>query len=362
MAGQTAQLAIAPDEGFRTWLAAAGGALAISTYQAGMLVLVSWDGRQVRVLPRRMDKPMGLDGNARRLVVATRHDVTAFGNAASLAPEYGRQRGGRYDALYLPRVTWHTGDVQAHEIQCAGDTVWVVNTRYSCLMRPSAAYSFEPAWAPPFVSDLVPEDRCHLNGLALADGAPRYVTAMAETDSAQGWRERRTDGGIVMDVDSGAVVARRLAMPHSPRLHGGRLYVLDSGRGRLCAVDPDAGRADTVAELPGYARGLAFVGNTALVGLSKIREKRLFGGMPIEERPEALRCGVAAVDLATGAMTGLLECTAGATELFDLRFLPGLARPNIVGLDRAEARQAVTEPNSSWWLLPSDADAGKSSG
>jgi uncharacterized protein (TIGR03032 family) len=354
MAGATAQLAVAPDEGFRAWLASAGGALAISTYQAGMLVFVSWDGRQIRVLPRRLDKPMGLDGDGGRLTVATRHDVTVFANAAALAPEYGRQRGGWYDALFLPRMTWHTGDVQAHEVQCAGERVWVVNTRYSCLMRPSSGYSFEPAWAPPFITDLVPEDRCHLNGLALESGEPRYVTAMGETDTAQGWRDGRTEGGVVIDVGTGGTVVRGLAMPHSPRLHGGTLYVLDSGRGRLCRVDPQAGTLDTVVELPGYARGLAFVGDTALVGLSKIREKRHFGGMPIEQRSEPLCCGVAVVDLRTGSRTGLLECSEGATELFDLRFLPGLARPNLIGLDRPEARHAVTEPNGSWFLRPTD--------
>ncbi|MDZ7828891.1 MAG: TIGR03032 family protein [Halofilum sp. (in: g-proteobacteria)] len=351
------RLELAPDPGFRDWIAAAGGALAISTYQAGMLVLVSWDGRQVRVLARHFDKPMGLDGDAGRLVLATRHDVTVFANAAALAPDYGRQRNSHYDALYLPRTTWHTGDLQAHEVQLGTDGAWVVNTRYSCLMHPSSAYSFEPAWAPPFISDLVPEDRCHLNGLALDEGRPAYATAMAETDSARAWREHRTDGGIVLDVNANRVLARGFAMPHSPRVHDGRLYVLDSGHGALCRVDRERGTVETVAELPGYTRGLTFVGGHALVGLSQIREKHIFGGLPVEEKRDQLRCGVAVVDLAAGQMTGLLECTAGATELFDLRFLPGLQRPNIIGNDRAEARQAVTEPRSSWWLLPREDEA-----
>lgn len=360
MAPSQVRLELAPDEGFVEWLAAAGGALAISTYQAGMLVLVTWDGRRVRVLARHFDKPMGLDGDAGRLVLASRNEVTFFANAPALAGDYARQRGGHYDALYLPRMTWHTGDVQAHEIQAHGDDIWVVNTRYSCLMRPSSRYSFEPAWAPSFITDLVPEDRCHLNGLALADGRPAYVTAMAETDSARAWRERRTDGGVVIDVRAGETVARGFAMPHSPRLHEDDLYVLDSGRGALCRVDRASGAVDTVAELPGYTRGLAFVGDTALVGLSQIRESHLFGGLPIEDCSGQLRCGVALVDLASGRQTGLLECTAGATELFDLRFLPGMHRPNIIGRERPEARQAVTEPRSSWWLIPREQEDGGS--
>lgn len=351
------RLEVRPDIGFRDWIAQAGGALAVSTYQAGMLVLVSWDGEQVRVLPRHFDKPMGLDGDAGRLVLATRNDITVFANSTALAPEYGRQRGGHYDALFLPRVTWHTGDVQTHEIETAGETIWAVNTRYSCLMRPSAGYSFAPAWAPPFVTDLVPEDRCHLNGLALENGEPRYVTAMAASDTARGWRDQRLRGGLVMDVSTNETLAAGFAMPHSPRLYRERLYVLDSGRGALCEIDRDSGAVATLAELPGYTRGLAFVGDVALVGLSKVREKHVFGGLPIEGGHEALHCGVAVVGLEQGERRGLLEFTGGATELFDLRFLPGPARPNIISLDRAEARQAVTEPNSSWWLLPGEGGA-----
>ena len=50
------------------------------------------------------------------------------------------------------------------------------NTLFSCLAAASPTHTFRPLWRPPFVSRLAPEDRCHLNGLALRDGEPRYVT------------------------------------------------------------------------------------------------------------------------------------------------------------------------------------------
>ena len=157
-----------------------------------------------------------------------------------------------------------------------------------------------PRWLPPFVSSLAAEDRCHLNGLAMEDGRPRYVTAMSETDTPQGWRPGKATGGCLIDVPSGATVARGLAMPHSPRVHQGRIWLLDSGRGRLVTVDPKTGSAEVVCELPGYARGLALVGPLALVGLSKIRETSTFGGVPVADRRDKLKCGVAIVELGSG--------------------------------------------------------------
>src|SRR5262249_29639400 len=159
---------------------------------------------------------------------------------------------------------------------------------------------FVPRWRPRFDSALAAEDRCHLNGLAVVDGRPRYVTAMAETDTRQGWRPLKATAGCLIDVLTGETVARGFAMPPSPRVHQGRVLLLDSGRGRLVAADPADGRVETVCELPGYTRGLALLGPLAFVGLSKIRETSTFGGVPIAERAGELTCGVAVVELATG--------------------------------------------------------------
>ncbi len=346
------QITCNADAAFQDWIALSGGALLISTYQAGKVAAVGWDGARVTLLMREFDKPLGMTIDGSRMALATRNDIWIMANAPSLAGAYMPDNPGRYDALYLPRATYHTGDLNTHDLSFAGDDLILVNTRFSCLCRLSRNFSFEPLWKPSFISDVVPEDRCHLNGLAVVDGRAKYVTALGTTDTAGAWRERKADGGVVIDVETGEIVLGGLAMPHSPRWREGRLWLLDSGRGELLRLDPDGGRAEVVCGLPGYLRGLCFAGDYAIVGLCKIREKHIFGGLPIQERCKNLLCGAAVVDLRRGEQVGMFEFTAGCEELFEVRFLPDARRPMILNLDRPAAREAMTNPESSYWLRP----------
>lgn len=346
------QISCNADDAFQDWIARSGGSLLISTYQAGKVAAVGWDGARVTLLMREFDKPLGLAVEGGRMALATRNDIWLMSDAPTLAGAYLPDSPGRYDALYLPRATYHTGDLNTHDLSFAGDDLILVNTRFSCLCRLSRDFNFEPLWKPTFISDLVPEDRCHLNGLAVVDGRAKYVTALGTTDAAGIWRERKADGGVVMDVESGEIILRGLAMPHSPRWHEGRLWLLDSGRGELLRFDPDRGDVEVVCGLPGYARGLCFVGHYAVVGLCKIREKHIFGGLPIQEQCRKLLCGAAVVDLRRGVQAGMFEFTSGCEELYEVRFLPDTRRPMILNLDRPAAREAMTNPESSFWLRP----------
>jgi uncharacterized protein (TIGR03032 family) len=184
-------------------------------------------------------------------------------------------------------------------------------------------------------------------------GRPKYVTALGATDTPGGWRENKASGGVLIDVETGQVVVDSLSMPHSPRWHEGRLWVLNSGTGELLAVDPETGRYEVVCGLPGYVRGLCLAGPFALVGMCKIREKHIFGGLPIQQRLERLTCGVAVVDLRGGSLLGLFEFTSGCEELYDVQFLPGVRRPTILNLDKPAVYEAVTNPDSSYWLRAS---------
>ncbi|MBY0522692.1 MAG: TIGR03032 family protein [Gemmataceae bacterium] len=340
------------DEGFADWISRLPGSVAISTYQAGKVVLVGWDGRQVSVLPRNFDKPMGMAVHGPHLAVATRHEVVILADAPLLAPDFLPGQPGRYDALYAPRVSYFTGDLNIHDLAFTADGLWLVNTRFCCLAVPSTRFSFEPRWQPPFISQLAPEDRCHLNGLAVVDGKPKYATALGETDSVGGWRPGKATGGVVVDVESNAVVVRGLAMPHSPRWAHRQLWVLNSGAGELWAVDPATGRHVVIASLPGYLRGLCVIGRHALVGLCQIREKHIFGGLPVQERFPRLLCGVGVVDLQDGRTVGMLEFTAGCQELFDIQLLPNVRRPMILGPGQEAARQAFPAPAFGYWLRP----------
>ena len=338
---------------FVRWLAEAGGALVVSTYQAGKVAMIGHDGRSVTLLMRQFDKPLGVAVQGDRIAVATRHDLVILANAPFLAHDFLEDQPGRYDALYVPRVSYHTGDLHIHDVVFQGEDLLFVNTRYSCLARVSHGHSFVPVWRPKFVTDLVPEDRCHLNGVALVDGKPKYATALGATNAPGAWREGKAIGGVLIDIESHQIVRGGMSMPHSPRWHDGRLWVVNSGAGEIWVVDPSSGQADVVCALPGYLRGLAFAGPFALVGLCKIRERHLFGGLPVQERYPALCCGVAVIDLRSGTQAGMFEFTAGCEELYDVQFVPGVRRPMILNLERLAARQAVTHPECSWWLRPS---------
>ncbi len=343
----------AVSEGFCDWIARADGSLVVSTYQAGKVAMIGWDGRQVTLLMRQFDKPLGLAVRERQIVLATRNDVTFFADAPLLAEHYLPGEPGRYDALFLPRVTYHTGDLNSHDVAFQGDDLLLVNTRFSCLARLSSHFNFTPAWRPAFVSELMPEDRCHLNGLAMLDGQPKYVTALGTTNTPGAWRANKAQGGVLLDVQSGQILRDGLSMPHSPRCHDNRLWVLNSGAGELWVVDPVSGHSDVVCALPGYLRGLCFAGPYAVIGLSKIREKHIFGGLPVQQRCRKLSCGLAVVDLRTGGEVGMFEFTLGCEELYDVQFLPGLRRPMILNLDKPGAREAMTNPDCSFWLRSS---------
>lgn len=307
--------------------------LLVSTYQAGKVVMAcageSADGGGLRLSYHNFDRAMGLASARGRLAVGSRSQVWILKDA----PEIARQLepAGLYDTCWLTRLSLYTGEIQGHELAWSDDELWVVNTAFSCLCTLDDQHSFVPRWRPRFVSGYAAEDRCHLNGLAMDGGLPRLVTVMGESDVAGGWREGKASGGCLIDVASSEVVARGLSMPHSPRIQGGRVWLLDSGTGRVVEADLSSGRAETVVELPGYTRGLAISGSVAFVGLSKIRETSTFGGLKVAERRDELKCGVAIVDLRAGRQVGLLEFHSGIEEIFDVQLVPVVRRAMLCG-------------------------------
>jgi uncharacterized protein (TIGR03032 family) len=317
-------------------------ALLVSTYQANKLLVARAAGAGLSTLVRTFDRPMGLAADARRLAVGTRDGVWFLRNAPDIAPRV--EPIGQHDACYLPRASHVTGDIGVHEIAWAGEELWLVSTRFCCLCTLHPDYSFVPRWRPPFVSALAAEDRCHLNGLAVVEGKPRYATALGETDVKDGWRKGKAGGGCLIDVANNEVIIRGLSMPHSPSWHDGRLWVLESGTGRLLLVDRPTGKPQAVAEVPGFARGLAFAGRNAFVGLSKIRKTSAMDGVPLAERRHELKCGVAVVDLVAGRVAGLLEFQTAVEEVFDVQLLPGIRFPEVVGFQKDALHHTFVVP------------------
>lgn len=340
------QFALTTSRHFPAWLASTGGSLAFTTYQAGKLFLLGLkaDG-SLSVFERSFPRCMGLgvSGDGCSLALATQYQIYRFDNvvpAGETVPE-------GFDAVYAPHAGWVTGDLDAHDIGFDADGRPIfVNTLFSCLAAVSDGHSFRPLWQPPFVSRLAAEDRCHMNGLAMENGRPRYVTAVSRSDAADGWRDRRRDGGVVIDVETGAIVAEGLSMPHSPRLHDGKLWLLNSGRGELGHVDLSTGRFEPVAFCPGYARGLDFAGGAAIVGLSLSRDNRTFSGLDLQEqlvsRNVEARCGLAVIDLASGDMANWVRIEGVVRELYDVAALPGVRRPSAIGFKTDEVKHVLS--------------------
>jgi uncharacterized protein (TIGR03032 family) len=316
----------------------------LTTYQANKLTVIGTDPGGLAVGFYQFERPMGLAVSPDRWVLAARDQVWTLRSAPQVAPRLNPV--GRYDGCFAARSSVVTGDIQAHEVGLSPDRVWVVNTLFNCVCTVDEQYSFVADWRPPFVSGLAAEDRCHLNGLAIVDGRPRYLTALGETDTPRGWRPNKATGGCLLEVPTGNVLARGLSMPHSPRVHGGRVWLLESGRGHLSVLDPGTGRANAVATLPGFTRGLAFHGELAFVGLSKIRETATFGGLPLDSDRDRLKCGLAVVDLSSGRTAALLEFQSGVEEVFDVQVVPGVRFPMVVG------PQPELDGGTNAWIVP----------
>ncbi len=332
-----------------SWLAEQQVSLAFTTYQTGKLFLLGRhpDGR-LAVFERTYNRAMGLWADGQTLWLSTQYQLWRFENLLRPGELYQQ-----HDRLYVPKVANTTGDLDIHDVAVdhAGRPVFVA-TGFGCIATLSDRSSFTPLWRPPFLSRLAAEDRCHLNGLALADGRPRFVTAVGMTDVVDGWRDRRHDGGIVMVVPDGRVIASGLSMPHSPRFYRGRLWLHDSGTGRFGSIDPAGGRFEPLTFCPGYLRGLAFAGDHAIVGLSQPRQDKTFSGLALQDelarRGAEARCGLLIIDLRTGDVAQWLRVEGLVRELYDVAVLPQVSRPMALGFKTDEIQRtiAIGEPGT----------------
>lgn len=339
----TVKLELQTSRQFPSFLAEQQVSLAVTTYQAGKLFLLGLrpDGR-LSVFERTLERCMGVCSVAGSLHVATLYQIWRFQNVLTSGLTYRE-----YDAVFSPRMSWVTGDLDVHDIALGLDGRPVfANTLFSCLATVSDTDSFIPLWKPRFISRLAAEDRCHLNGLAMRDGKPALVTVVGQSDVADGWREHRRSGGCLIDVDSGEPVVTGLSMPHSPRWHDGKPWILNAGTGEFGWVDMVAGRFNPVAFCPGYTRGLSFVGGFALIGISLARDNRTFNGLALNEeldrRGAEPRCAVLVIDLRTGDAVHWVRFSGVVQELYDIAVIQGARRPSVIGFRSDEIRRVIS--------------------
>lgn len=338
------KLEVSTSRQFQNWLHGEKASLIFSTYQVGkVFALGSNTDGSLHVTERTFNRCMGLgvSSDANTFWMSSLFQLWRFEN--SLA-------GGKYqdyDKVYLPQAAYTTGDIDIHDIMLdeTGRPIFV-NTLFSCLATISESHSFKPVWTPPFISRLAPEDRCHLNGLAEKDGKPAYVTIVGTSDASDGWREHRSNGGIVMDVETNEIVCEGLSMPHSPRWYNGKLYLLEAGSGYFGYVDFEKKKFERVTFCPGFLRGLDFVGNYAMAGLSSVRKNKTFSGLELDENLKKAntqaRAGIQIINLDTGAAEHWVRLEGIIEELYDIRALRNVTRPLLIGTQKDEIRTMIS--------------------
>jgi uncharacterized protein (TIGR03032 family) len=292
--------------------------IAVSSHQANKLILLRHQAGRVSALLRTFPGVTGLAARANDLAIATRREVWLLENSPELA---ARLPGAfEHDACYLPRTAFFTGDIQAHELCWTKSGLWIVNTLFSCLCTLDPKYSFVPRWQPPFISQLRAEDRCHLNGLAADEHGPRFVTALARSDTPDGWRNHGVNGGVLIDVTNQQILAENLCLPHSPRLSQNAVWLCESGTGRIISISLDGKRVDVVAQLPGYVRGMVIRNDLLFVGLSRLRRQPGSDLLPIS-LDNHLECGVWILDIVSGRTLASLRFLNPLDELFEIQLL-----------------------------------------
>ncbi len=291
----------------------------ISTYQSKKLITLSERENKLDANFIEFDRPMGMYTADNKIWAGFGHTIWEFTNLENAVSKIDEKKV--YDACYLPMNINITGSIDIHEMEYCQDNLYFINTSFSCLCIADHSNSFKPIWKPPFISLLQPLDKCHLNGFCTRDNEPRYVTLLGQSDQALGWREKKVNGGMLMDITNNEILATNLSMPHSPRWYKNKLWFLESGKGLLSYLDLDAKKITEVAKVPGFTRGIQFVGDFAFIGLSKIRESAMFSGLEITKLNKRV-CGVWVVNIVSGETVSFVEFTQGIDEIFSVCIVP----------------------------------------
>lgn len=327
--------------------------LAISTYQTGKVVIFSAkDKNQLIQLPRTYPKPMGMAKEGNKWAIATQDSVVVTANAPGLAPNYVHNPN-TYDSLYIPRASYYTGPLDMHDIQYTKEGLLGVNTMFSTICKMDVEYSFKTIWKPRFISEEKPEDRCHLNGLAVdpQTKAPKYISALGKGDSPRQWKEGMLNGGVLMDIDSNEILLDNLPVPHTPRIYHDGVWMLLSATGELVKLDVEAGKYEVITQLNGFARGMDRIGDYLFIATSKLRpNSSLFKEAPVAQR--SVLCGITVVYMPTGKPCGHITYNTSVEELYDLTILSGNLRPNILNLEKGLHQSTVVTEKEVFWNNP----------
>ena len=319
-----------------------------STYQAGRLMIIgSSDGFNIHQTPISYKKPMGIAIEANRIAIASFDEISFYTSNRKIIDTIKSDLND-FDQMYLYRASYNTNTLDIHDIHFDKSGLWGVNTLFSCLCKFTLESSFSPRWVPPFISELVPEDRCHLNGLALENNLPKYVTALSSTNYKDGWREDIMNSGIIMDVTTNEILCENLAMPHSPRIINGDLYFLESARGKLFKWNAVTKEKELIYNFNRFIRGFKYYKGIIFIAFSKIRESSK-SFQKVEVKENSLNAGFTIFDLRTRTSFGDLLYTNTIDEIYDINIIEGYNKPGIITKLNKKNSSIIVTPDNVYW-------------
>jgi len=339
--------------------------LAVTSYQTSRLFLVRSDGEKIETHFQQYPRPMGIYADEHRITLGIFSQVLDFkrsddiltqiklGNldqeqkfTRKVLEEDKQEREAfrkdrkeeldnlkKADALYLPRASITTGMINIHDIAWGDEGLWVVNSTFSCLATLSPDYSFVARWKPPFISELVPEDRCHLNGMAMKNGKPKYITTFNQFDTRDSWMQENQHNGTLIDIDNNEILLDGMIMPHSPRYYRGFVYVCESGTGQVWRYNPKTKQKTELVKLQGFTRGINFYGELIFVGLSKSRNSEIKNSIPLNHMYKETLSGIWVINLNDGSEIGHIQFEGDLAQIYDIAIIPAASQPELLTIN-----------------------------
>ena len=336
--------------------------LVVTSYQTARLFFIRSDGERIETNFKEYPRPMGIYADEHRLTLGTFSEVLEFKRSNDILTQiksgkldnekkftkktlekdkeqreaFKKHRKEELDeiknadALYLPRASITTGMINIHDIAWGNEGLWVVNSTFSCLSTLSPDCSFVAKWKPPFISELVAEDRCHLNGMAMKDGKPKYVTTFNQFDECDSWTKKSKHNGTLIDVDTNEILLEGLIMPHSPRYHKGFVYVCESGTGQVWKYNPKTKKKEELVKLQGFTRGMSFYGDLMFVGLSKSRASDIKNPIPLTKEYNETFSGIWIINLTNGSEIAHIKFEGDVDQIYDVAVIPNATQPTLL--------------------------------
>jgi len=321
----------------------------------GKVIIVSpKNDSELNQIPIALKKPMGIALNENNLAIGTFDDVMIYSKSNQLAKTFPKEPN-KYDQFFVPRAKLYTGGLDIHDLHYGNGGLWGVNTLFSCICKFDFKYNFTPKWMPRFITQVVPEDRCHLNGMAMLDGYPRYVTALSQTNTAKGWKKIKLQSGVLIDVETNQVVSEGLSMPHAPRVVNGQVFFQESATGKISMYNPETKQTKVVAEIFEFIRGMRFHKNHIFIGLSKVRKSNsAFGDLPVREASK--RAGLKILSYPHFDTLSELYYNESVEEIYDVQVISNAQLPAIIQPYNEFHNQSVITPRFAFWKSKKEND------